>query len=105
MNILPDFYPNEFLFENHKKVNDTEKDENLRWKSYAEALREIMVDAGNFDQEPYTVRDKLMYERYMAEFSKEIEMNDDYTLKYIEKPAELEICPKPSITSSRDDNF
>lgn len=58
----------------------------MRWKSYADSLREIMVDAGQFDEEPYTVRDKLMYERYMAEFSKDIKMEDDFTLKYIEKP-------------------
>ena len=72
----------------------------MRWKSYADSLREIMVDAGKFDEEPYTVRDKLMYERYMAEFSKDIKMEDDFTLKYIEKP-EVEL-PK---FQTKDDNF
>lgn len=72
----------------------------MRWKSYADSLREIMVDAGQFDEEPYTVRDKLMYERYMAEFSKDIKMEDDFTLKYIEKP-EVEL-PK---LITKDDNF
>lgn len=84
LNVLPDFYPNEYLFENHKENYDAESNENQRWKSYAFALREIMVDAGQFDEEPYQVKDKMMYERFMAEFREDIVMDDEYKLKYVE---------------------
>ena len=101
VNVLPDFHPNEYLFENHKKGDDAESNENTRWKSYAEALRDIMIDAGQFDQEPYTVRDKLMYERYMAEFDKEVVMDSEFKLSQVEKGSgESELK-----NISKDDNF
>jgi 1-acyl-sn-glycerol-3-phosphate acyltransferase len=43
VNILPDFQPNEYLFETHK---DKGKE---RWEIYAWAVRDIMMKAGNFD--------------------------------------------------------
>ena len=42
-----------------------------------------MVKAGHFDEEPYTVRDKLMYERFMAEFNNNIVMDKEYRLKEV----------------------
>ena len=44
-----------------------------------------MVKAGKFDEETYTIRDKLMYEKYMAEFSKKIIMDEKGILKYIQE--------------------
>ena len=47
INVLPDFHPNEFLFQNHKKGSeDAENNENTRWKSYGWAVRDAMVKAG-----------------------------------------------------------
>ena len=60
-----------------------------------------MIDAGQFDQEPYTVRDKLMYERYMAEFDKEVVMDSEFKLSQVEKGSgESELK-----NISKDDNF
>ena len=42
VHVLPDFQPNEYLFETHKDKG-TE-----RWEIYAWAVRDIMMKAGNF---------------------------------------------------------
>ena len=42
VNILPDFQPNEFLFETHKDKG------NERWEIYAWAVRDIMCKQGGF---------------------------------------------------------
>ena len=57
-----------------------------------------MIKAGHFDEEPYTVREKLMYERFMAEFDKKVVMDSDYRLREIGKEQELK-------KTEKDDDF
>lgn len=59
VNVLPDFQPNEYLFETHKDKG-TE-----RWEIYAWALRDAMMKAGNFEACDMSLRAKFAYENYM----------------------------------------
>lgn len=49
---LPDFEPNEYLFETHKDKGAT------RWEIYAWAMREIMMEHGGFESCSLTFREK-----------------------------------------------
>lgn len=59
VHVLPDFQPNEYLFETHKDKG-TE-----RWEIYAWAVRDIMMKAGNFQACDLSLRSKFAYEAYM----------------------------------------
>jgi hypothetical protein len=59
VNVLPDFTPNEYLFETHKDKGQE------RWEIYAWAIRDIMCQTGKFEQCNEPVRTKLQYENYM----------------------------------------
>ena len=69
INIMPDFQPNEFLFENHKHSNDhmanEEIKENERWETFAWAVRDAMIKAGDFDRRVFTWSENHAYEIYM----------------------------------------
>jgi len=65
INVLPDFQPNEFLFENHKNSEYNEGKENERWETFAWATRDIMIKAGNFDKRTFTWAENHKYEIYM----------------------------------------
>lgn len=70
---MPDFEPNEYLFETHK---DKGKD---RWEIYAWALREAMMKVGNMEPCDIPMKEKICYEEYM-------QMNPKYkTPWYTEK--------------------
>jgi hypothetical protein len=58
--VLPDFQPNEYLFERHAKQG-TE-----RWEIFAWAIRDIMCHHGNFTKCNVSHRKKLEYESYMT---------------------------------------
>lgn len=78
---MPDFHPTEYMFETHKRSLKHENDtENLRWETYAWAVRNAMINAGGFQNEPTTIREKLVYERYMAQFDKKISMDNEGNL-------------------------
>lgn len=65
---MPDFQPNEFLFGNHKHSNDNgedSKDENERWETFAWAVRDAMIKAGDFDRRVFTWSENHAYEIYM----------------------------------------
>jgi len=53
VNVMPDFTPNEYLFETHK---DQGKE---RWEIYAWAMRDVMCKAGKFEKCDEPVRTKL----------------------------------------------
>lgn len=59
VNVLPDFYPNEYLFETHKDKGSE------RWEIYAWAVRDIMAKVGGFECCENTLRQKMAYEAYM----------------------------------------
>jgi len=52
---LPDFEPNNYLFETHKDKGKH------RWEIYAWAVRDIMAKAGNFELSDCTLAQKLAY--------------------------------------------
>lgn len=54
---MPDFYPNEYLFENHKKGEN--------WETYAWAVRDAMLKCGNFETTEATLKEKRTYDNYM----------------------------------------
>ena len=56
---MPDFEPNEYLFETFK---DKGKE---RWEIYAWALRDAMMQAGKLEACDYTLKEKLQYEGFM----------------------------------------
>ena len=53
--VLPDFYPNEWLFENHKHC-DNHRETLHRWEIYAWAVRDAMVRAGDFLPDKFLMR-------------------------------------------------
>jgi len=59
VNVMPDFTPNEYLFETHRSQGEE------RWEIYAWAIRDIMCQAGKFSKCDEPVRTKLQYENYM----------------------------------------
>ena len=59
LTILPDFQPNEYLFETHK-CQGLE-----RWEIYAWAIREILCEHGHFKKCDMSLRNKLEYEAFM----------------------------------------
>ena len=59
LNVMPDFQPNEYLFETHKDKGQE------RWEIYAWAAREIMMKQGGFSACESTLRQKIVYEAYM----------------------------------------
>lgn len=56
---MPDFEPNEYLFETHK---DKGKD---RWEIYGWAVRDAMCEAGNLEPCDQSLKEKKAYELYM----------------------------------------
>lgn len=56
---LPDFEPNEFLFEKFASKGET------RWEIFAWAVRDIMVKQGGFKECDMSWRHKIQYEKYM----------------------------------------
>lgn len=70
---MPDFEPNEYLFENFK---DKGKD---RWEIYAWAVRDAMCKAGNLEPCDQTLKEKLVYEGYM-------QMKPKVLSPFMEKP-------------------
>lgn len=63
---LPDFQPNDYLFETHA---DKGKE---RWEVYAWALRDVMARAGGFDLCDTPIKTKMNYESHMQMISKEL---------------------------------
>jgi hypothetical protein len=56
---MPDFEPNEYLFETHKDKGQE------RWEIYAWALRDAMMKANSLEACDMTLRQKMQYEGYM----------------------------------------
>ena len=57
--MMPDFQPNDYLFETHKdKGND-------RWEVFSWAVRDAIMNAGGFDACDLPLRQKMQYEAYM----------------------------------------
>ena len=61
VNKLPNFTPNEFLFENHK---DKGKE---RWEIFAWAVRDALLDVSGFDPCDFSIKEKNAYEKLMCE--------------------------------------
>lgn len=63
---MPDFQPNDYLFENYNH-GETGKDgkELERWEIFAWAVRDSMLKAGGFDKRVYTWAENHAYEIYM----------------------------------------
>jgi hypothetical protein len=59
VNVLPDFTPNEYMFETHKDKGEE------RWEIYAWAIRDLLCQTGKFEECNEPVRTKLQYEKYM----------------------------------------
>lgn len=57
--VLPDFQPNDYLFETHKDKG------NERWEIFAWAVRDIMCANGDFEKSNLSLRKKIEYEAYM----------------------------------------
>lgn len=57
--VLPDFQPNEYLFETHKEQGLE------RWEIFAWATREILCEHGGFGKCDMSLKHKLQYEAYM----------------------------------------
>ena len=56
---LPDFEPNDYLFEQHKDKGAE------KWEIFAWAVRDIMIKEGGFIDHHLTWRHKIQYEKYM----------------------------------------
>ena len=65
INKMPPFQPNEYLFETHKNSEGHEDRENERWETFAWAVRDAMITVGGFSTETYTMRENMVYEKYM----------------------------------------
>eukprot|EP00356_Strombidium_inclinatum_P016455 CAMPEP_0170493354 /NCGR_PEP_ID=MMETSP0208-20121228/13746_1 /TAXON_ID=197538 /ORGANISM="Strombidium inclinatum, Strain S3" /LENGTH=373 /DNA_ID=CAMNT_0010769273 /DNA_START=276 /DNA_END=1397 /DNA_ORIENTATION=+ len=59
LSIMPDFTPNDYLFENHADKGSE------RWEVYAWAVRDAMMKSGGFGECNIPLRTKLLYESYM----------------------------------------
>ena len=59
VNVMPDFQPNDYLFEKHKDKGEE------RWEIYAWAVRDAMMKAGRLQQCDIPLRQKIQYESYM----------------------------------------
>jgi hypothetical protein len=51
--MMPDFLPNDYLFETHQDKGEE------RWEIFAWAVRDAMMKAGNFEQCDLPIRVKL----------------------------------------------
>jgi len=56
---LPDFEPNEYLFEQHPDKGES------RWEIFAWAVRDIMMKQGDLGDNHMTWKNKDNYEKYM----------------------------------------
>lgn len=56
---MPNFQPNEYLFEKHADKGQE------RWEIYAWAVRDAIVKAGDFQECNLLFRHKLLYEKFM----------------------------------------
>jgi len=59
VNVLPDFQPNDYLFENFSDKGAE------RWEIYAWALREVMMQTGGMKPCDTPLRHKMIFEAYM----------------------------------------
>ena len=59
VNVLPDFQPNEYLFENFADKGAE------RWEIYSWAVREVMLKTGGMKPCDVPLRHKMLYEAYM----------------------------------------
>lgn len=59
VNVMPDFQPNEYMFETHANKGEE------RWEIFAWAARDIMAKTGDFSECNNSLRQKLTYEAYM----------------------------------------
>ena len=59
LTVLPDFEPNEYLFETHSDKGSE------RWEIYAWAVRDAMAKAGGFKVCDQSLKEKLQYEAFM----------------------------------------
>lgn len=68
LNVLPDFQPNEYLFEHHKRSGDYHEDgsENERWETFAWAVRDAMIKASGCDQRTFFWSENHLYEKFMS---------------------------------------
>lgn len=61
VNILPNFKPNEYLFETHKDKGQE------RWEVFAWAVRDVIMERGGFEACDIQLRQKVQYENYMQQ--------------------------------------
>ena len=62
INIMPEFTPNEWMLNNHRK------DENMEdWEVYAQCVREAISQQSGFTVDDTTCREKLIYEDFMCQ--------------------------------------
>jgi len=59
--VMPDFQPNDYLFETH-----TDKGAE-RWEIFSWAVRDAMLKSGNFEACDLPLRQKMQYEAYMQQ--------------------------------------
>ena len=64
MTELPIFRPNEFFWENHWDGKEQ------KWDAYARAVRQIMIEAGNFEESENTMEDKIEYKNLVRKSMK-----------------------------------
>lgn len=62
---MPIFQPNEYLFEHHRSCEQHRSSLN-RWEIYAWSVRDAMLKAGKLRPDKFLLRQKIVYDRYMA---------------------------------------
>lgn len=75
VNIMPDFEPNEYLFETHKDKG-TE-----RWEIFAWAVRDIISKTGDFKLCNIKLQDKVSYYNYMMKYPGAADPSKDEEVK------------------------
>jgi hypothetical protein len=59
LNVLPDFKPNKFLFENHTDHGEE------RWELIAWAVRDVMLQSSKLRPCDFSLKQKALYQDYM----------------------------------------
>lgn len=59
LHIMPPFVPNQYMLDTHGDKG------HFDWEVYAWCIRDAMAKAGGFQFSEQTIRDKLVYERFM----------------------------------------
>lgn len=57
---LPEFKPNDYLFENHKNLGSE------KWEIFAEAVRDVMAKQGGFFKPTQSNAEKILYKDFMT---------------------------------------